>query len=151
MGGDGNDTLLGEAGNDILAGGSGDDSLTGASTTTNGLGEIDRLYGEAGADSFVLGTATTAFYDDGDNTNHGIADYALIHDFDDTEDIIELYSGETYYLDANPFGTISGQGIFIDNDGTGGLTADDELIGLLDGTSLPAGQITGSTPGFSFV
>ena len=36
-------------------------------------------------------------------------------------------------------------------DGTGGFTADDELIGLLKDISLTAGQITGSTPGFSLV
>ena len=151
LGGSGNDTLAGEADSDMLAGGMGDDSLTGASTTTNGVGEIDRMQGNAGADIFVLGTTTTAFYDDGDNSSNGLGDYGLIFGFDVAEDVIELSSSQTYYLDENPLGTVSGTGIFIDDDGTAGFSSNDELVGLLQDVSLAAGEITGATTGFDLV
>lgn len=151
LGGNDNDSLLGGGENDMLQGGNGDDSLTGAAIATAGVGEIDRLKGDAGADVFVLGTNTDVYYDDGDNATNGIEDYALIHDFDSAEDIIELSASQTYYLDVNPMGTSSGTGIFIDSDGSGGYTSGDELVGLLKDASLTAGEITGATAGFSLV
>jgi len=90
LGGSGHDTLWGDAANDYLSGGRGDDILTGADVMTNGVGEIDRLKGNRGADIFVLGTDSTAFYDDGDNTSNGLTDYALILDFNSREDVIQL-------------------------------------------------------------
>ncbi len=151
LGGSGADMMMGDAGNDILAGGSGDDSLTGADLTTNGVGEIDRLMGNAGADVFVLRTAATAFYDDGDTESDGIADYALISGFDAAEDTIELSASQTYYLDENPIGTVSGTGIFIDSDSSSSYTSSDELVGLVADMTMTAGLVDGSTAGFSLV
>ena len=70
-GGTGNDSLLGEAGTDTLVGGYGNDTLNGYGGTT---GEYDVLSGDYsfsqpgvqdssdGADTFVLGDASGAFY-----------------------------------------------------------------------------------------
>ena len=63
-----------------------------------------------------------------------------------SEDVIELFGSETYYLDVNPYGTSSGTGIYLDDDGT-----NDELVGLLKGVNLTAGMIDGNTEGFSLV
>jgi hypothetical protein len=45
------------------------------------VGESDRLTGDTGNDTFVFGTSTVSFYDDGNNANKGAIDYALILDF----------------------------------------------------------------------
>lgn len=151
LGGNGDDTLIGGSGNDIVSGGNGIDILTGADNTTKGLGEIDRLKGDAGNDIFVLGTSTHAYYNDGVNNSNGKSDYALIEDFTINQDVIQLYGGASYYLGATPKGVNSGTGIFIDNDGVNGLSNNDELIGVLSKTNLSNGIITNSTAGFSFV
>ena len=147
-GGDGNDTLNGGSGNDRIEGGDGIDMITGVNTTTFGVGEVDRLKGNADADIFVLGNTTNAFYDDGDNTKVGKSDYALIEDFKLGEDIIQLFNGEdNYYLGATSRGT----NIFIDNDGVEGLSRNDELIGVIRGVKLNEGMISDSTQGFNLV
>ena len=147
-GGDGNDTLNGGSGNDRIEGGDGIDMITGVNTTTFGVGEVDRLKGNADADIFVLGNTTNAFYDDGDNTKAGKSDYALIEDFKLGEDIIQLFNGEdNYYLGA----TSRGSNIFIDNDGVEGLSRNDELIGVIRGVKFAEGMISDSTQGFNLV
>jgi Ca2+-binding RTX toxin-like protein len=174
-GGIGNDTLAGGVGNDVLAGGSGNDSLlgsvgdtliggSGSDSLNGGLGNdvligvgeglgggtIDTLTGGVSADTFVLGTSVDTYYSNTNNSSPGLGDYAYITDFNANFDTIQLNSNYTYVLGTSP---ISGSdtGIFIDNDGTAGLSANDELIGVLHNTILPGGVITASTPGFSFV
>ncbi|MGL5880634.1 MAG: beta strand repeat-containing protein, partial [Xenococcaceae cyanobacterium] len=144
-------TLTGDASNDTLSGGSGNDRLVGTNATSKGVNEIDRLLGNLGNDVFVLGTNTTSFYDDGNNTNKGINDYALIVDFNPANDAIELFGSNSYYLATNPINTPVGMGIFIDNDGTSGVSSKDESIAILANSTLSAGAITNSTAGFSFV
>jgi Ca2+-binding RTX toxin-like protein len=147
----GNDTLKGDGGNDYLSGDAGIDTITGADLTTLGVGEIDTIYGGADADIIKLGNSSSSFYDDGIAGN-GITDYARIMDFDVNVDTIELFAGKTYFLGANPSGIQPGTGIYIDSDSSGSLnTSVDELIGLLDRTTLSYGQITGTTQGFRLV
>uniref|UniRef100_UPI000B17042E beta strand repeat-containing protein n=1 Tax=Microcystis aeruginosa TaxID=1126 RepID=UPI000B17042E len=94
-GGDGNDTLNGEAGNDELYGGNNNDTLQG---TNNGTGEQDYLEGGTGNDRFILADTTKTFYDDGNSTLPGDNDYATIADFNTTDDIIQLRGSSGDYL-----------------------------------------------------
>jgi Ca2+-binding RTX toxin-like protein len=141
-GGKGNDTLFGDRGNDLLLGGFGNDFLNGelgsdtlvgvnSNEEKPGLGEIDTLTGGSGSDVFELGNRSRAYYNDLNSSSAGTSDYALITDFNPNEDFIQLKAGLTYLIGASPAGLPTGVGIFIDNDGTPGLTANDEAIGIL--------------------
>ncbi|MEA5601280.1 choice-of-anchor I family protein [Nostoc sp. UHCC 0252] len=81
LGGDGNDTIFGGLGSDIISGGNGSDRLTGWGGGTN---EIDLLNGDQGADTYVLGDATSVFY-----ASSGKRDYANIVNFQ-ASDRIEI-------------------------------------------------------------
>lgn len=153
-GGRGDDTLFGYKGNDTLVGGLDNDFLNGAgfaySDTTGsqsfGRGEIDTLTGGAGQDTFQLwaGSARSgihAYYDGAGNS-----DYALITDFDKSEDIIKLtakvgYSSSassvSYSLGASPDG--AGTGIYINK-------SDDatDLIAVLQNVSSDSISFDGS-------
>ena len=150
-GGGSDDTLAGDRGHDILSGGAGADSLTGTNADAVGFEEIDRLMGGAGADMFALGNDLTAFYNDGDLTSQGMGDYALIEDFDATEDTVELFGGMSYYLEASPIGIPEGMAIYLDDDGTVGMSDTDEMIGLIKDSTMAAGTIDETTPGFMMV
>ncbi|MGB3403152.1 MAG: DUF4038 domain-containing protein [Microcoleaceae cyanobacterium] len=114
-GGTGNDRVFGQNGNDFLTGGEGNDRVFGQNgndvivgvnpdDNTPGLGEADVLVGGANADTFVLGDATQAFYDDGVDGTRGNADRAIIQDFDKASgDLIQLHaSPEDYSLRTVP-------------------------------------------------
>lgn len=132
LGGDGNDTLFGDLGNDLLNGDAGDDLLTGVSitATTFGLGEIDRLTGGSGSDRFILGDSSRAYYNNGATNNPGTGDYALITDFE-AVDQVQLFRGVNYLVG----NALNGVGIFIDDDGMAGLSANDELIAVFTGVT----------------
>jgi Ca2+-binding RTX toxin-like protein len=139
MGGDGDDSLTGGTGSDYLLGGDGNDVLVGVEPTssTSGTGEIDLLQGGAGADRFVLGDTTTAYY------KTGVSDYAAIADFKvEQGDLIQLKGTADLYRLADM--TISGY------DGTAVMAQEGatppELIGFIRGVSL-----TNFSAGFSFV
>ncbi|MEH2176851.1 choice-of-anchor I family protein [Nostoc sp.] len=103
LGGDGNDTILGGIGSDALSGGNGNDRLVGWGGSTN---EIDLLNGEQGADTYVLGDATSAFYISSRNN-----DYADILNFQ-ASDRIQLKGVANNYL----LGSVrSAVGIFTNN------------------------------------
>jgi serralysin len=95
----GNDTIDGGAGDDTINGGAGNDTIDGVNGTllTPGLGEIDVLTGGTGSDRFILGNATKAYYDDGNNLTNGSNDYADITDFN-IGDIIQLQGTSSNYL-----------------------------------------------------
>ena len=95
----GNDTINGGAGDDTINGGAGNDTIDGVNGTllTPGLGEIDVLTGGTGSDRFILGNATKAYYDDGNNLTNGSNDYADITDFS-IGDIIQLQGTSSNYL-----------------------------------------------------
>lgn len=82
----GNDTLQAGAGTDELDGGEGDDVLIGAFVPelTEGV-NIDELTGGVGSDTFILGDENGKFY-----AAAGDQDFAVIADFDFTQDIIQL-------------------------------------------------------------
>jgi hypothetical protein len=137
----GNNTLSGAAGNDILEGGTGNDSLNGGagidrlvgiSSNSSGIGEIDTLTGGTEGDRFILGDANRSYYDDGDTTTNGIGDYALITDFNSTQDVIQLWGPTSnYILGTSPIAGITGQSIFLDKPDT----EPNELIAILQGVT----------------
>lgn len=127
MGSDGNDTLIGGNGSDRLLGGDGQDILRGFGRDL-GRKSIDRLTGNSGSDRFILGGGTT-FYNDGNNASSGTDGYALITDFNTTEDEIQLEgSADQYRLGASPIAGAGGTAIYLD-----GMT--DELIGVVQGVT----------------
>ncbi|WP_448572538.1 choice-of-anchor L domain-containing protein [Trichothermofontia sp.] len=108
FGGAGNDTLFGDLDSDSLNGGDGNDTLIGAGLrgTPPGASERDTLTGGAGSDLFVLGDSTQLYYRDGLNG------FALITDFSNLDDRIQLKAGIDYQITSAPGGLPSGAAIF---------------------------------------
>lgn len=129
-GGEGNDRVFGGEGNDILLGTS---PINSQPDRDNG--QIDTLTGNAGTDTFILGTVLpngtkSIFYDDEDITTAGTGDYALIADFgwgspagEDRDLILLNGSANDYSLGAAPAGLPSGTGIFFNDGSTSELLA----------------------------
>ncbi|AFY79638.1 subtilisin-like serine protease [Pleurocapsa sp. PCC 7327] len=156
FGGKGEDSLVGEAGADSLTGGASNDSLDGGAgsdrlvgvdpSASYGAGELDVLTGFSDSDTFVLGDASRVFYSDGDPLTTGESDYALISDFDSSQDIIQLHGAIAQY-DLDFFTTSSGSinaALIYDP----GDAARGELISILQ--NVPTDLNLGS-PAFSFV
>ncbi|GAB4173419.1 MAG: hypothetical protein Fur006_02720 [Coleofasciculaceae cyanobacterium] len=148
-GGDGIDNLLGDAGNDFLLGGNGNDRLVGVSYTFFGSGEIDRLTGNDGGDSFILGLPGIVFYNDGNFSTNGISDYAVITDFQVAQgigDVIQLGGTvSNYVLKSSPIAVGSDAAdtaIYLKNSNSA-----DELIGVVQDVS----GLSLSSNAFSFV
>ena len=156
----GNDILVGGSGSDVIQGGKGNDYIYGSYLNTvfgdarfggnsnigaDGIGDIDTLSGNLGADKFYLyGNGRAAYNDREDNTS-GRNDYALITDFGSSgarallygeDKIVLLGSSNDYLLGANGSNTE----IFLKSTVQGGVN---ELIAIinnvnnlfLDGTS----------------
>jgi serralysin len=125
--------LTGGNGRDLLVGGTGNDVLVGvnAANATAGRGEVDTLVNSAGIDRFVLGDSTKVYYNDGINTNAGLADYAKIVGFTtNTGDIIQLKGkAGDYTLSAAPASLGSGTAIY------NKLFGQPELIGFVQNVS----------------
>lgn len=110
----GDDDLLGLGGDDFVSGGQGDDFIWGVNpdAANPGRGEIDILIGDFvgrgsfGADIFVLGNNTQAYYNDGVATTNGSSDYALIRDFSKEKDTLELHGSVSDYQLATPPSTL---------------------------------------------
>ncbi len=100
-----NDVLIGGTGNDTLIGGAGKDILVGVDPTsaTAGRSEIDTLTSAGLGDRFVLGDVNQVYYNDGNNTNSGLNDYAKIVGFSSTAgDIIQLKGKAADYSLSSP-------------------------------------------------
>lgn len=98
-GGEDNDRLEGGSGNDFLLGGRGNDRLVGVDrrSKTPGRNESDTLVGGAGNDLFVLGVPNVVFYDDFDPKNSGDRDRAVIVDFRQEIDTVQLEGSPQQY------------------------------------------------------
>ncbi|MFN6232447.1 MAG: LamG-like jellyroll fold domain-containing protein [Dolichospermum sp.] len=127
-----NNILTGNSGNNTLNGAAGHDRLIGVdeTSTTPGKAEVDTLIGGAGRDRFVLGNGSKVFYDDGDTTNAGTADYAIIQGFSASEDFIELSGEKTDYTLNTTYSP--GNTAIYRNKPTGEPA---ELIGLIQGVT----------------
>jgi Ca2+-binding RTX toxin-like protein len=142
-GGTSNDKLLGNAGNDILIGvnasistniNNGVSSVTIITSSYPGRGEKDRLTGGAGVDEFILGDSFNVYYNDGNSSNSGKKDYAILEDFNSSEDKIQLNGSASDYVLKISRGSTK---IFLDDDGVSGFSRGDELIGIVkNNTSL---------------
>ncbi len=150
QGDDGADTLYGGIGNDIIYGGIGNDIIDGASNNTensNTIGKqsIDTLVGGIGSDRFILGNTSAAYYDDGQALSSGITDYAVIKDLNRLKDKIQLFGSASDYVVGNLPTDLVGSyaansaGVFIDKDKSKSLTANDELIAVVE--NLNANQL----------
>jgi hypothetical protein len=138
--------LWGTTVNDTIAAGDGNDRLTGVTATgttaaDTGTGQIDRLTGGIGSDSFILGDAARGvFYDDKIAGNLGSTDYALIMDFMSGQDKLQLRSG-SYFVSVS--GTTTS--LYWDrnaNNVFNSTGADrDELIAVLANATLTAGDL----------
>ncbi|NJO70606.1 MAG: calcium-binding protein [Oscillatoriales cyanobacterium RM1_1_9] len=97
---DGADTLLGGLGDDTLDGRIGNDILVGVDpdVLSPGQGEKDVLIGGGDSDWFVLGDATTTFYDDNATTySEGRLGYATLKDLTLGVDTIQLHGTPDNY------------------------------------------------------
>ena len=125
------DTLIGGSGDDEIYGNGGEDIITGVNPNLEnaGVGEIDTLVGGTNSDYFLLGDVNQTFYDDGEYSSQGIEDYALIKDFDLTEDVLKLSgSKDNYRLGFSPITDITGTAIYR----VGDDYETDELIAIID-------------------
>lgn len=154
----GNDQLYGGVDDDRLIGGAGDDLLVGGvggvnprffiddGTPSPREGEVDRLTGGEGKDTFVLGNVKRVFYANKQLRNSERDDYAIITDFRDGKDTIQLKGGIDYTLKSTTLGTISGIGVYANLS----ASQSDELIGIVQGVRLaslnlnnrPAGNLS---------
>jgi subtilisin family serine protease len=157
FGSSGNDSLFGEAGkdtlngglsNDLLEGGNGNDQLLGVNNNAANVGvsELDTLTGGNGRDTFWLADANGVYYDDGDALTTGESDYALIKDFNQNQDFIQLQgTADLYSLDFFTSAEGSQNAALIYDPGT---TARGETIGILENVTA---DLSVSDPAFTFV
>ncbi len=121
------DIQFGGNGNDTLNGGFGSDRLTGVGNNL-GFGEIDRLTGGFGKDTFYLGDENNVFYH-----GKGNFDYALITDFRASQDTIVLHGDKSDYKLATieDADLPKGIGLYLDRDDFNDLTPQDDLIAVV--------------------
>ena len=137
----GNDSVIGGGGNDSISGGTGNDFLLGTLSTSIGANEIDTLTGGVGNDTYVLGDASSAYY----NTAANGGDYAIISDFA-SGDKLQLYksfasvhanSVKGYLVGSTSLytGVASGNSyLYRDTDNNGAINSGDNLIAIVTAT-----------------
>lgn len=88
----GNDQLVGGSGNDTLFSQGNDDTLNGTDSWAKGASERDILFGGKGSDLFVIGDGYGVYYN-----QNGNQDLALIKDFSELEDQLQLHGQAEQY------------------------------------------------------
>jgi hypothetical protein len=138
-----NQSYWGTVGNDIITGvdvANQIDRLSGALSTGTtpesiGRGQIDTLIGNVGVDVFLLGDKRGVFYNDGNATNLGTNDYAIIKNFKVGEDKLQVRSAVGGYLTE----VINGDMYFYQDNWNNVLDKNgpkfDELIAVLEGVT----------------
>ncbi|MFN9659941.1 MAG: FG-GAP-like repeat-containing protein [Cyanobacteriota bacterium] len=130
---------------DLIIGTSGNDTISGvpAGSLLNGRSSWDTLTGNGGNDLFILGSARSIYYDDGQSARVGTNDLATITDFN-SGDRIQLKGSATDYRLSNA--TLSGtSGTLLYWRTTAGAGSVDEAIGFLQGLISPSLSLTSSS------
>ena len=138
-GGKKDETLLGALGNDVIDGKAGDDIIIGASLEKGGgKGEVDKLIGGKGNDTFVLASEFGVLYDN-NSKSPGNKDFARIMDFNAEEDLLRLYGEKRNYFlkSANKQQRL----LFFDSNMNGRYSRRDELIAKFDSIDGSLGDI----------
>tara|TARA_R110002072_G_scaffold233795_2_gene391427 strand:+ start:21846 stop:29309 length:7464 start_codon:yes stop_codon:yes gene_type:complete len=136
VGGDGNDTVNGEAGDDIVFGGPGDDELRGGTGNDHleSEGGDDRFFGEAGDDRIFGGAGNDSLY--GGSGNDELFG-------EDADDLLDGGTGQNVITDNQGNNTIVSTPAPI----TGFQTIGDGVGGLPENTLEPYDGFGGSTAG----
>jgi Ca2+-binding RTX toxin-like protein len=133
LGKNGDDHLKGKAGSDRLKGGKGSDILMGASRAAHSRNTIDVMKGGQGADTFVLGKRGSVFYDDKQSQTAGLKDYALIRNFNISEDMLRIGGNWSNYLfTVAPPSLPAGVAVYLKK----ASDAPHELIAIVQGTTV---------------
>ena len=114
------DILFGNSGHDKIHGGVGNDIISGTDKVAAGYYERDRVTGGGGADRFILGDATQAYY-----ATQGSQDYVVIQDFNASEDVVQVYGLASEYTQQQ-----QGNDVFLSRNGD--LVAIFEDVSSLD-------------------
>ncbi|MEY3962751.1 MAG: hypothetical protein RLZZ106_6 [Cyanobacteriota bacterium] len=133
------DVVTGLGGSDVLKGMGGNDTLIGVNAVGKnpGRNEIDVLYGDAGADTFVLGDFDGGvYYLDKGNKGGGKNSHAGIQDFEDGDKItLRCYEMGEYELDKNyRVGNTIATAIYYNKDGQAGISRGDDLVAVVQGS-----------------
>ena len=86
------DIITGNSGSDTIHGGDGDDVIAGSGCEPGNLYEEDNVSGGAGKDLFIAGDGQRAYY-----TANGVHDCLVIHDFNASEDSLQLHGSPEDY------------------------------------------------------
>jgi hypothetical protein len=133
---DGRDQITGSAADELISG-------VPVGSLLNGRGSYDNLTGNGGNDIFILGTASTVYYNDGKSNTTGAADLAAITDFN-VGDLIQLRGSAADYRLSS--GTVSGSsGSFIHWRAAAGAGSSDETIGFVQGLTPAALSLSNSS------
>ena len=133
--------------NDFITGTTAGDRLSGVPTGSSlrGRGSRDELTGQAGDDLFVLGDGSGSYYDDGQPTNRGTTDMAIIRDFS-AGDRIQLWGASSMYSLVSTLNA-GFSGVRIDLNPTNPLISGalPEAIGFVRGATLASLNLSNST------
>lgn len=130
---DGRDQITGTAADELISG-------VPTGSVLHGRGSYDTLIGNGGNDIFILGTASTVFYNDGKANTTGAADLAAITDFT-AADRIQLKGGAADYRLSS--GALAGaSGAFLHWRAAAGAGSSDETIAFVQGLTPSALSLT---------
>jgi hypothetical protein len=133
--------------NDFITGTTAGERLSGVPTGSSlrGRGSRDELTGQAGDDLFVLGDGSGSYYDDGQPSNRGTTDLAIIRDFS-AGDRIQLWGASSMYSLVSTLNA-GFSGVRIDLNPTNSLISGalPEAIGFVRGATLASLNLSNST------
>jgi predicted extracellular nuclease len=137
-------------GNDIITGTEAGETISGVPTDPSrlrGQGSLDQLTGLGGTDLFVLGDASGAYYNDGQPSNRGTTDMAIIRDFS-SGDRIQLWGDSSRYsLVSALYSGSPGVRIDLKPESLGSLP---EAIGFVQGSTLSTLSLANNSQ-FTFI